>query len=243
MIRKFKFAIVSTLVVAAVGLMISAYVTGSGLAQADSKDKAQSNSQVYRFADGSSVGEASSILARTRNGITATLQTNDLNQGHTYTMWWVIFNNPEECQHPVPDLTNCGEGDVFGQPLGQTPVDVSVQFAAGNIIGGTGLGNFGAYLEEGELPSGDGKVVFGSGLKDSKKAEVHLVVRDHGPAIPGMEESQITTFGGACTAETDPTGVGPIGPFECADEQFAVHMPAKYADKDKDRGRDGDQDD
>lgn len=33
------------------------------------------------------------------------------------------------------------------------------------------------------------------------------------------------TFGGACTAETDPTGVGPTGPGECADVQFAVHQP------------------
>ena len=55
--------------------------------------------------------------------------------------------------------------------------------------------------------------------------------------IPEIEEAQITTFGGACTAETDPTGTGPVGPYECFDQQFAVHLPPS-----DDNGR-GDDDD
>jgi hypothetical protein len=72
-----------------------------------------------------------------------------------------------------------------------------------------------------------GQLVFGSGLTDAKKAEVHLVVRDHGPALPGMIEPQVTTFGGGCTPETEPTGVGPFGPNACTDVQFAAHVPSK----------------
>ncbi|MFQ6027722.1 MAG: hypothetical protein ACE5Q6_09545, partial [Dehalococcoidia bacterium] len=63
------------------------------------------------------------------------------------------------------------------------------------------------------------------GLYDAEKAEVHLVVRDHGPVIPLMEQAQLSTFGGACNAETDPTGVGPLGDNSCADVQFAIHIP------------------
>jgi hypothetical protein len=183
------------------------------------------SSSTYQMTDASMVSGGSSTLVRTKEAISASLQTSDLEPGNVYTMWWVIFNNPEKCEHPISGITSCGEGDVLGQPLGETPVQVSVQYAAGNIVGETGTVNFGAYLQEGELPEQPGQLVFGPGLINAKKAEVHLVVRDHGPAITGMVEDQLTTFGGGCTAETDPTGVGPIGPNECADVQFAAHMP------------------
>jgi hypothetical protein len=177
--------------------------------------------------DASVVEDGSSTLVRTKDGIAATLQTSDLQPGNGYTMWWVIFNNPEKCQYSMPGVTSCGEEDVFGEPFGETPVQVSVQYAAGAIVSETGTANFGASLNEGELPEQPGQLVFGPGLINARKAEVHLVVRNHGPAIPGMVESQLTTFGGACTAETDPTGVGPLGPNSCADVQFAAHIPFK----------------
>ncbi len=206
--------------VAGIGLLLS----GESV-QAAPPSGAVSQSDAYRFADGTAVDGVTSTLVRASDSITATFNTGDLESKNVYTMWWVIFNNPEECVAPIPGLSQCGEADVFGEPFGDTPVKVSVQFAAGNIVGGTGTASFGAHLDEGELPSGDGQVVFGSGLIDAKKAEVHLVVRTHGKAIPPLGMAQITTFGGACTAETDPTGVGPTGPNECADVQFAAHQP------------------
>jgi|GEM_PF-1823008 hypothetical protein len=87
----------------------------------------------------------------------------------------------------MPGLTTCGEGDVFAEPFGETDVKVSVQLAAGNIIGGTGMASFGSRLEELTVSSGIGQVVFGSGLKDSRKAEIHLVVRDHGSVVSEIE--------------------------------------------------------
>ncbi len=62
-------------------------------------------------------------------------------------------------------------------------------------------------------------------LGQGECADVHLVVRDHGLYIPGLVAAQLTTFGAACTAATDPTGTGPVGPNECADVQFAAHVP------------------
>ncbi len=123
MAGKFKVAIISTLAMAAFGLMAGGYLSMTGQAEADSRDKMLSDSNVYRFADASVVEGASSTLARTKNGITATIQTDDLKAGNAYTLWWVIFNNPEKCEHAIPGMSNCGEGDVFGQPLGQTSVD------------------------------------------------------------------------------------------------------------------------
>ncbi len=219
------FSIVSALVVGAIGLAIGGYSLIGGQVQAGNQDGSTTDSSLYRFSDTSVVEGALSTLVRTDDGLHATIQTGDLEPGHAYTMWWVIFNNPEQCQHGMPGLSNCGEGDVFGEPFGETAVRVSVQYGAGNVIGETGQGNFGAHLNENELPTDVGQVVFGSGLFDNNKAEVHLVVRDHGPAVPGMEYAQITTFGGACTSETDPSQVGPMGPNACVDQQFAIFMP------------------
>ena len=223
--KKFKLVITLVLAFAAVGIALGAYAATGGLAQADNQENEVTTSSTYRMTDASSVIGDSSTLARSKDRIAATLQTSDLQEGNAYTMWWVIFNNPEECEHPVPGITSCGEGDVFGEPFGETPVQVSVQFAAGNIVSQIGTISLGADLNVGELPTQPGQLVFGPGLIDAKKAEVHLVVRDHGPYIPGMVEAQLTTFGGACTTATDPTGTGPLGPNECADVQFAAHVP------------------
>jgi hypothetical protein len=225
MSKKSRFTISSALALGAIGLAIGAYSLFSGQGAVEAQNGNVSTSSTYRFSDASMVDGGSATLVRDKNGLTATFQTSDLNEGHAYTMWWVIFNNPENCEHGMPGMSNCGEGDVFAEPLGETPVKVSVQFAAGNVIGDTGMGNFGAHLDEGHLPTETGQLVFGPGLYDSKKSEVHLVVRDHGPVIPEMEYAQITTFGGACTSDTDPSQVGPVGPNSCQDRQFAIFMP------------------
>jgi hypothetical protein len=225
MSKKFKLAITSAVVLTAMGVSMGMYLISGGSAQVSNPDEDVTSGSTFQMTDASMVSGGSPPLVRTKEGISASLQTSDLEPGNAYTMWWMIVNNPEKCEHPVPGVTSCGEGDVFAQPLGETPVKVSVQYADGNIVDETGTANFGAYLKEGEISEIPGQHVFGPELINAKKAEVHLVVRDHGPVIPEMEDAQLTTFGGACTAETDPTGVGPIGPNECADVQFAAHMP------------------
>ncbi|MCH7625957.1 MAG: hypothetical protein IIC83_08550 [Chloroflexi bacterium] len=226
MVFRNRFVVtVAVAVIAAVGAIAGGVLLSNNRAEADANDGGVSSVGVHRMTDASVIDATSSTLARTKNGITATLQTQELEAGDAYTLWWVIFNHPENCEHPIPGITSCGEGDVFAQPLGDTDVKVSVQYAGGNIVGGTGRADFGAYLQEGVTPDAPGQLVFGSGLIDSKKAEVHLVVRSHGKVFPPMEGAQLSTFGGACTAETDPTGAGPEGPRECADVQFAAHIP------------------
>lgn len=225
MFSKIKYAAAAALAITAIGIGIGVFAGSSGEAQASERDRWASTSNVYKFEDGSAVAGAEATLSRTRDGVTTTLNTDELKAGHAYTMWWVVFNNPKECEFGMPGLTTCGEGDVFGAPFGETKVKVSVQFAAGNIVGGTGMVSLGARLQEYTIPSGHGQLVFGSGLKDSRKAEIHLVVRDHGPVVAGMEELQITSFGAACTLESDPSETGPVGAYTCVDEQFAVFVP------------------
>ena len=210
-------------IVAVAAVIAAVAVSNSGVDAAGNGNKL-THSGVYKFADGSAVDGGSATLVRTKSGVTAIINADDLDSDTTYTLWWVIFNNPRECENPVEGLTNCGEADLllFG---GDAAIDSSVLYAAGNVTGGTGLASFGAHLEEGFLPTGNGQVAWGPGLVEANKAEVHLVIRSHGPVQPELEVEQISSFGAGCTAETDPSGTGPEGPFACVDQQFAVFVP------------------
>ena len=42
----------------------------------------------------------SSTLHRDKNGLTANFKTKELITGNAYTLWWVIWNNPENCLTP-----------------------------------------------------------------------------------------------------------------------------------------------
>lgn len=181
-------------------------------------------SDVFRFEDGSEVEGAEATLLRTRNNVRMTVKTTDLDPHHTYTVWWVIFNNPEECEN------GCTEPDLFNDDVGG-----SVLYAAGHVIGGNGKGNFAGSLQTGdlsgcqapwdafdlELIGGEGELdMCRDGLVDPQGAEIHLVVRTHGEKVPGMVNSQINTFAGACTAESSFGAAD--GPNECEDQQFAM---------------------
>jgi hypothetical protein len=75
------------------------------------------------------------------------------------------------------------------------------------FIGGAGIGNFGAYLSEGDTTD----ALFGPGLLDSRRADVHLADRTQGDAIPGLVREQASTFDGGCP------------PNRCANIQFSAH--------------------
>lgn len=144
------------------------------------------------------------MLVRNDAGITMTILTSDLVGGDTYTIWWIIFNNPEFCATPHA----CAGGDLA--PRGGDPaVQSSVGFATGRIVTGMGVGEFAAHL----APGDDADMRFGPGLIDPMKAEIHLVVRTHGQPIPGMEDEQIGTLNAGCPPNT------------CEDHQFAIHIP------------------
>jgi hypothetical protein len=141
-------------------------------------------------------------LVRSNRGVSMNLQTTELDPGAAYTVWWVVFNNPEYCEGPCngPDLFN---PDVNGIVL----------YAAGHVIGSDGIGNFAGHLAEGDT-SGDSPPAefpgLDDGLVDASKAEIHLVLRTHGQPIPGLVSEQIQTFLGGC------------GENVCADQQFAL---------------------
>ena len=154
-------------------------------------------SDVFSFENNLPIEEATATLERMEGSVEFSLSTT-LDSG-AYTVWWVIFNNPEFC------IDGCDADD-----LEILEVNASAFWATGGIVGDDNVGTFNAQLGENQLPMGENQVLFGGGLVDSFGAEIHLIPRTHGDVIPGQVEQQITTFNGGCP------------PNDCFDVQFAV---------------------
>ena len=138
-----------------------------------------------------------STLLRTKKEVWLTIHTTGLDAHSVYTIWWAIFNHPDECSDPC-------NGDDFNDPN----VDVTVMWAAALITDSEGVGNVTAHLAKGDPPAG----VFigagtGNGLKKPMDAVIHAIVRFHGMPDPGMVALQISSTGG--------------GP----NQQVAIHLP------------------
>jgi hypothetical protein len=142
-----------------------------------------------------------SKLVRNDSGVHMTFRTTGLEPGTVATIWRVLFNDPEECANP---------GNCTGTDSGNPAVDFSSFYPAGHVIGGSGKANYGASLPVGrltvdpdpaanQLVRGPAQAEPGDGiLNDARKAEIHLVLRTHGQAIPGLIQHQLSTFDAGC---------------------------------------------
>jgi len=174
-----------------IGTSLFAAVLALALATPATAGTTRSN--VYRFADGSQVAGAWSVLTTTDAGARMTLQTSELPAGHSVSVWWIIFNAPQNCTHPEGGL-RCGPGDLppFG---GDDSAVTSIAYAAGHVIGGSGQATF-----AGRLATGDTKgAVFGPGLVNPTTADIHLLVRDQGEKDPGSESRSFSACNPTCT--------------------------------------------
>ena len=162
----------------------------------------QSNeSPVMWFGTATAIPGAWSTLLRTGSGVAMNLHTADLPAGTADTVWWVVFNNPQNCG-PKPSGPRCGDADLHA-----TGVDASILHAAGHVVGADGVGNYGARLAVGDTST----ALFGPGLVNPFTADIHLVVRTHGAPIPGLVDDQIHSFNGGCPPNT------------CTNIQASVH--------------------
>ena len=182
-----------------------------------------SRNAVYPFADPFGEAVGTSLVIRHNNGISALLRSSGLTPGEAVTMWWVIFNTPENCTDNA-----CGEDD-----LTNAAARVDILYADGKVIRNAPINaswRDSYYFAHRRVGDTDGSIVpalFGApalGLEDARKAEVHLVLRTHGPVIPEMEQEMISTFAGGC--DGFPEALGKAGPNTCVDIQFAVHQSA-----------------
>lgn len=173
----------------------------------------ETSSVARRFSDFSVIPGSWSSLMTNDSGAHMTIKTSELTPGDAITVWWVVSNNSELRRHPIPDpdggpdLSACGEGDLPLPPFSGDPAtETSALHAAGHVIGGSGKGNFAGHLAVGDVSD----ALFGPGLLYPETAEIHLIVRGHGQAIPGLVHDQIHTVDGGC------------GINLCEDLQFSV---------------------
>jgi hypothetical protein len=204
---------------------VTAMAVAASLPASASADYTDSTSPVLAFADpDNTLGE--STLRRTADGILVTLQANAVEPGHAITLWWVVFNQPQNCSAP-----DCGPDDIFvgGDPIAGLDADAIANadavasYAAGTVASTDGTVSMASRLTVGEPGVG---VIFGDGavLKDAAAAEVHLVTRSHGPAVTGNVVDQTTSFDGGCdTMLNPPERADAEG--ECVDLHFSVHQP------------------
>lgn len=144
------------------------------------------------------VAGAGSKIVRNDNGVTVSVNTT-VDPG-TYTMWMLLWNDPSLC--------GGGDGLVCNPTMGDVPE--CVLFAVGHVVGNNGTlkysGHRGLFDNSGAIGP-----PCASGLTNPQGAAVHLIIRSHGPKLPGQVNLQISTFGGGCDVN------------ECADVQAAAH--------------------
>jgi hypothetical protein len=172
---------------------------------------------------GETVAGSWSSLRRTSDGVTVNIPTSDLTPG-AYTIWWIIFNNPEFCSDGA-----CDGGDIFAAPfepmfnddgtVGTPGVVAQVNRAGGNIVGDNGVGNFGGGLNEGDSSEG---LFPGPGLVDASKAEIHIIIRYHGPVVAEYMPAQVHTVWGGCDVLSEGTLEDGVG-YTCVDLQAVAH--------------------
>lgn len=168
------------------------------------------------------VEDAQAELFSTENGITMNFRTSDLEAGHIYTAWWVIVNNPEGCT-----VSPCPASEVLGNP---DALQSEVTYADGLYVNEEGRLEFAGSLPAGEVPES----WYGNGLSNPLGAEVHIVIHDHGAAIPEIAGDMLNTLRAGCTDESVPAPYpdyvktdGVAGPNTCKLIQFAVFQQAQ----------------
>lgn len=136
--------------------------------------------------------DGAAYLIRSKNGLSAKIMAADLEPGHPYTVWWIIFNKPYQCA-----TTPCTGADLMN-------VDGAVHYATGGVAGDGGALNLYFSTTSGGPPEG---AFFNPTLPKNSltknrgfKAEIHLVMVDHhdpdalttGPDGPGSWAFELT---------------------------------------------------
>jgi hypothetical protein len=165
------------------------------------------------------VAGARAQIVRNDNGIAYKLSTTGLEEGNAYTLWLVVINNPSVCA-----ADPCTAAEIFN-PASRS----QVRFAAGHVAGASGNGTFAGQVSVGPL---SGWLPNGS-LEDARTAAIHLVINDHGPAIPEFMPNMIHSYRGGCSNASPFPAIfpataladGAVGPNICRLYQATAFSP------------------
>ena len=183
---------------------------------------------------------ALAVLGNATFAASAEARSFQLPRPHAVTLWWIIFNAPEQCFGSADPAANCSMVDVVGaeflasmQSGSPDPSLIAPNLAAKPAViyatGGTtdwlGRIRLTASIFRSPaatplaLPPGVDPMGFGRALENID-AEIHLVARDHGRANWADLEPQIFNYLDPYCSDANLLYFA--GPNTCADSQFAV---------------------
>ncbi len=155
-----------------------------------------------------------STLTRSRNSITFTLDTSDLDAATPHTVWLVAFNYPQYCL-----ATPCSVADFPFVPGHDPRAQATFVNAGGGVSNVDGTGTFVGRVYKARNGVNGAEVLIGPGLVNPLHADIRFVLRSHG--IPGSFEDlldALNTYRGACNSSN---GAEP----PCRDYQISIHLP------------------
>jgi hypothetical protein len=137
-------------------------------------------------------------LTRSKDGLSVDQDVQGLTPGYTYSVWWVIFDNPQGCV-----AATCA------------PSDLGIREAQGSLVNGGGFvaegtaQSYSSHLTRHDVEGRQVQMGDPSGIDNTYRAQVHLVLRSHGVAEANAVDRalQTSTFNGFCNLPPDPPGV------------------------------------
>jgi hypothetical protein len=196
------------------------------LAQQSALDQLVTVTTVHWWNDLSMVENAEAVLIRMEHGLAMSFTSFGMEPGDVVTIWWVIFDEPENCSNGECSLSDIflmdRDGNYILDGNGRTQLNrdgveaaqISNFWAAGTIVDEDGSARFKGHMAIGDTTA---DTLFGSALQNPMSAEVHLVARTHGPIIPGLIHEQLLTGWGGCPNPDDRS--------PCKDIQVAFFLP------------------
>ena len=176
-----------------------------------------SRSRVYEMGTHRQIRNAYSRIIRKERGVMGEFRSPDLNPSEVYTLWMVIFENPELCSDG-----RCGSDDIVDSDgklmvnpdgsIGTPGVNVSSLWVTGTVSDRAGRASFRIRAEKNQAP---GEILYGPGLTDPIDSEIHFIARTHGERLRDCINEQLSTFTGGCDVN------------QCQNQQFAIHRPGR----------------
>ena len=173
---------------------------------------------------------------RDADGVSFEVKTSGLVKGHGYTVWFFSYDSPEACLSAPLGASDgekgnrCTISDLLFNPAAQGSLMWS---RAGKFVKTNGPVTFKARrprnappcaTEPAVMTSECSGVLLGRGLHNPMTAEIHFVIRDHGPDQKGVED-ETTTINGGCDPQKNAGlslyyfGWGTPGNYGCNDPQ------------------------
>jgi len=171
---------------------------------------AASTTTVYDFNTGEPVRNAVAKLERRSGSHDVEEYSKSLPAGHVVTLFYVAFPSHENGAAASRARSRCSRAGLSHEAAAR-----SRRSADSAVASGDGKAHFERLIGLG-LRGAPGEVVFGNGLTNPRKAEIHLLTRDKGLPISGKVTLQKTTFDGGCDVST------------CVDAQFAIFKAPGY---------------